>query len=282
MKILTNVLTVLLAVLGLVATASAFDIDRIPFETVDKGFNSAIDYERYQIIENDAQWLYLWEAHTEDMGDIRLPDVDFDNEVIIAVFMGWRHTNGYEIDIYDVVNAPLREGLDLFTYHTAIMINKIEEGGMLQVVTTPYHIIRVDRQYLSDIVFCDDRFSVEVLSEGYLTDYMWIPDIDLVIDDQETFNNVWAACHRDHPHMIPVIDFEMHSVVACFAGMVADPSWYVDVHSIFTVKEATCEYTLINTITDHSDGIFPQLMGCPFQLVLTEKIGEDVVFNDLF
>ena len=282
MKALTRTLTVLLAVLGLAATVFAFDVNHVPFETVDKGFNSAIDYERYQIIENDTQWLYLWETHTEEMGEIRLPEVDFDNEVIIATFMGWRPTNGYEIDIYDVVNAPMREGIDLFVYRTAVMINKIEEGGMLQVVTTPYHIIRVDREYLSEIVFCDNRFSVEVLSEGYLTGYMWIPDIDVVINDQETFNNVWVACHQNPPYLIPVIDFENHTVVACFAGMVADPSWYVDVHSIFTVKEDTCEYTLINTITNRRDGIFPQVLGCPFQLVITEKIEGDVVFNDLF
>ncbi|SRR5579875_2237132 len=72
----------------------------VPFWTVDRGTRSGITRRDTFVIKDDAQWLALWQQHTQDTFPApAAPHIDFNNEMVIAVFAGERNTTAYAVQI---------------------------------------------------------------------------------------------------------------------------------------------------------------------------------------
>ena len=92
------------------------------------------------VIRQAAEWGPFWK---EAMGDDSpAPQVDFENEMVIACFSGVKPTNGYYIKITKI------EEFDKNLYINAEMGG----WGMADVLTYPYQIVRLKKSDLPPLV----------------------------------------------------------------------------------------------------------------------------------
>jgi hypothetical protein len=104
--------------------------------TIARGPASAVDEAREATALTEVDWEALWTAHA---GRAPLPEVDFSTEMVVAVFLGTRPTGGFGVEI---IGAHTENG--------ALVVEYVERrpgrgGFVAQVLTTPFHIVKVPR-----------------------------------------------------------------------------------------------------------------------------------------
>ena len=107
---------------------------RPTFRTIDKGIQSAIDVRREAIVRTLPDWAALWKQHTPDRP---VPPVDFDREMVVAVFAGSRPTAGYSVEVTSVEE---RDGAVVVSYRE---LAPSRDAVTAQMLTSPYHVIAV-------------------------------------------------------------------------------------------------------------------------------------------
>ena len=107
------------------------------FRTVERGSQSNIDAARQVVIRTAAEWTTFWRTHNFDKP---APQIDFDKEMVVGVFMGSRPTAGYSVAITAVAE---RDGALVVTYTESTP----RPGTMAaQVLTFPYHLAAVPKR----------------------------------------------------------------------------------------------------------------------------------------
>ena len=121
---------------GAVVEAPAGD-SLVPFVTVDRGVRSRVREPLQAVIRTPAEWDTLWTRHAGRPASP--PPVDFAGEMVIAIFVGTRPTDGYQVDITEL--RATDQGIEV-TYR-----ERTPPPGALvhPVLTAPFHIIRVPR-----------------------------------------------------------------------------------------------------------------------------------------
>ena len=109
----------------------------IDFDTISKGYSSDIEEEKSFVINNDAEWNKMWKEAFERQFSAppSVPNTDFLENTVLAVYMGERPTTGYEINISDITES-----------NNAIFVKvseKTPQGGTGLAFTQPYHIVKV-------------------------------------------------------------------------------------------------------------------------------------------
>jgi hypothetical protein len=108
--------------------------------TIEKGAQSNVDAARRAVARTPDEWTALWKSHNFDKP---APHVDFDREMVIAVFMGSRPTGGFSVQIVSVAERAEQGGGLLVTYHET----SPKPGAItVQVLTFPYHIVAVPKR----------------------------------------------------------------------------------------------------------------------------------------
>jgi len=108
----------------------------VPIRSLDKGISSQIDVARQAAVRSDAEWNMLWSQHA---GDRARPTVDFNREMVLAVFLGTRPTAGFSVEI---VGAREESGALVVSYREGRPPTGIVTA---QVLTSPYHLVAVPK-----------------------------------------------------------------------------------------------------------------------------------------
>jgi hypothetical protein len=160
MRRFARFVSLLIPLVLLLALAGTVSGQSVPFETIDKGDHSFYRYgdpsflggER--VIRTEASWKAFWEEHTAGYARIPvLPSVDFKHEMVLVVLLGTQSSGGGpEIEIRKI----LREDPDPLTNRSGrnprrvgppkavkAMIRESREPGPLDVITNPYHIVKL-------------------------------------------------------------------------------------------------------------------------------------------
>lgn len=135
---------------GLIAMAknAAKATKQVSLQTIDKGFYSGVRESLQIAISKQADWKDLWQRHTSNKSrQPALPEINFGEEMVVAVFLGDRPTGGYEVEI---ISAEQSE--------SALRVSFGEKGPppgamTIQALTQPYHIVRVATDAAKDVVF---------------------------------------------------------------------------------------------------------------------------------
>jgi len=113
----------------------------VPFTTIAMGEQSGIHRPKNVVVRTEAEWTRLWQAHDASPADKR-PPIDFDRDMVIAVFLGQRPTAGYRVRIMDVRQSP-----DELQVH--VRERKPDSQAVLaQVLSYPFVMIRLPRKDL--------------------------------------------------------------------------------------------------------------------------------------
>ena len=145
-----SVIVMSVAVTSLIVNVYLFDVvtqlndelselQKVEFQTIDKGETSGHENSVYYVIENESAWTVIWNQHQSyRMTPPPQPKIDFSKNIVIAVFMGWCHGLGnHEIEVKEILNTP------------QCVIVKVEKthftGGYWPAASQPYHIVKMER-----------------------------------------------------------------------------------------------------------------------------------------
>jgi hypothetical protein len=112
--------------------------------SIDQGQESRIDVSKQATARTAEEWDALWKEHG---GSVVRPAVDFNKEVIAAVFLGTRPSAGYRVQI---VRAR-QDGATLVVSYTE---TRPAPGTLAaQVLTSPYQIVAIPKGTTTDVKF---------------------------------------------------------------------------------------------------------------------------------
>jgi hypothetical protein len=137
----------------------------IPFETIDRGEISYFNYGdpiflgADMVIKDHKTWVWFWVRHTQGIHPAPpIPRVDFRREMVLAVMLGFQTSGGgpsieissldeiWSIDFENSMMIPRR-----FSMGIRVLVKDHREPGPLDVITNPYHIVKVRSNYTSAI-----------------------------------------------------------------------------------------------------------------------------------
>lgn len=127
--------------LVLLAGCSSEDDDlskSLDFETIEKDSYSGIETSQNVIVSNINDWEELWNETVTWTPDER-PFVNFNESMVIAVFMGEQTSGGFEIEILELKEADdVIEVVSKFT---------VPDGGsgFTTALTQPFHMIKINK-----------------------------------------------------------------------------------------------------------------------------------------
>jgi hypothetical protein len=105
-------------------------------KNVDKGPMSAIDTARQVTVRTPAELTTLWKSHAADR---KMPDVDFNSNMVVGIFLGSRPTAGFGVEI---VSAQPDGGALVVKYKET---RPSRDAISAQVITTPFHLVAVPK-----------------------------------------------------------------------------------------------------------------------------------------
>lgn len=110
------------------------------FVTIGKHGSCGQREKSNYVIKNKEEWQSLWDlVHTHVTPKPDLPEVDFSERMIVAVFLGEQPNGGFDITITDLV----KNGKKL-----TAKLTEVSPGSSCAVTTAltqPYHIIVTDK-----------------------------------------------------------------------------------------------------------------------------------------
>ena len=134
--------------LRVAAIESNRSTDRVSFKTIAKGVRSGIREPSQVAIRSQSEWQKLWREHTSpSAAPVPLPAVDFDKEIVAAVFLGEKPTGGYGVEIFaaEVTDSSLT----IFVKETSPTPGAILTQGFNQ----PFHIVRIETHGIESVSF---------------------------------------------------------------------------------------------------------------------------------
>jgi len=120
--------------------ASDFETRVIPFEVIAKSVCCTTNQETAQkneAITNQGAWENFLETLSSPPQNI---EIDFTNDMVLAVVDQIRSTGGYDVEIIEV--KELENKIEVDVEYTAPRENDI----VSQALTQPYHIIKIEKQ----------------------------------------------------------------------------------------------------------------------------------------
>ena len=107
----------------------------VAFTTVARGTDSQITEPREAIVRSADEWRALWSTHSAE----RAPTVDFSRFMVVGVFLGTRPTSGYAAEFVRVRSEGPVTTIEYREQRPAA------DSFNLQVLTSPFHVIRIPR-----------------------------------------------------------------------------------------------------------------------------------------
>ena len=123
------------------AIAAAGAPMRASFQTVLRGYQSGVREPLETVARNQINWETLWRKHVAKEANPPTPPlVDFNKEIVVAVFLGERPTGGHDIEITKVEQTDGK-------LVVSVVERKPPPGSLTtQAFTQPFHIIKVAAQ----------------------------------------------------------------------------------------------------------------------------------------
>ena len=120
----------------------------VSFRSVGKGYRSGVRAPLQVVARSHGEWTALWRQHTSGDSSSRPPPaIDFDKEVVVALFLGERPTGGYDVQISRAEQT--NDGLIIYYRE-----KDPPPGGMvIQALTQPFHIVRIIGEINSEVIF---------------------------------------------------------------------------------------------------------------------------------
>ncbi|QFS52756.1 protease complex subunit PrcB family protein [Nostoc sphaeroides] len=127
---------------------------KVNFRTIARGANSGYPTASQLVIDNPEEWASVWQQHASNIiPPPPVPNVDFTDNQVVAVFMGEKRTGGYSVEIVSV-ETKSSEKENLASLVITVAYRQPKPGEIVQeVITHPYHIITIPQRAASKVLF---------------------------------------------------------------------------------------------------------------------------------
>ena len=116
---------------------------RIKIEKEWKGYNCGYTKATRMILYTEDQWKEIWgKAQVLRLPKPELPKIDFEKEMVIAVFMGERSSGGYSIEIIKIIRTEKEIVVEVEEKEPP------SESLRTMALTQPYHIVVIKKSPL--------------------------------------------------------------------------------------------------------------------------------------
>ena len=121
---------------------------QVTLHNLAKGARSGIHEPIQLAIRNQDDWNRFWKRHSStEINPATPPRIDFDSEMVVAIFLGEKSTGGYAVEI---VRAEQSDSSLYFYYRE----NSPSPNSMVtQAFTQPFHLVRVAKTGNREIIF---------------------------------------------------------------------------------------------------------------------------------
>ena len=114
--------------------------NKIKIEREWKGIRCGYKEPLRLVIKSEDQWKEVWEkVHRFRLPTPELPVVDFEKEMVIAVFMGERKSGGYEIEIKKIAERENKIFVEVEEKEPP------SDSVQTMALTQPYHLIVIHK-----------------------------------------------------------------------------------------------------------------------------------------
>lgn len=133
-----QLIALLATMTGLVAGVGAHAGETLPMRNLSKGGFSGITELQQVVIKEEKAWQEFWTKHSVDAKSAKkIPKVNFDKEMVVAVALGQQRTGGYLVEILRIEKEA--DKLKITIKRRA----PPPDGILLQTVTSPFHCVAV-------------------------------------------------------------------------------------------------------------------------------------------
>ena len=125
---------------------------RLPLTTIGRGAYSGRTVAGRIACTEDQTWRDLWNEHMANEPSSR-PAVDFSSEAVLAVFAGQRPSSGWTVEITSAETPEPSSPAAVRGTLTVRYVIRAPLGPAQDVLTHPFHIVRVPRKSWDRAVF---------------------------------------------------------------------------------------------------------------------------------
>ena len=155
-------LAILLLVMFPIIAAGTALSQSVSFETIEKGDFSRFRYDDPKflgadmVIRDAKTWEWFWQQHTRGMRTLRpFPAINFRTDVVLVTMLGYQSTGGgpsIEIssieEIWGIASADTAVSEAVrFPRGLRVLVKDNREPGALDVITNPFHIVKVSNVF---------------------------------------------------------------------------------------------------------------------------------------
>ncbi|MFH1777864.1 MAG: protease complex subunit PrcB family protein [Candidatus Omnitrophota bacterium] len=108
-----------------------------------KGHYSGYNQQEMFVITTKEEWSAVWKkVHSLQLSIPVLPEIDFDKEMVIAVFMGEKSSGGYIIEVTKIIKTDKEVVVEI--------MEKTPAPGTMKTMalTQPYHLVVIEKSNL--------------------------------------------------------------------------------------------------------------------------------------
>lgn len=106
------------------------------------GQHSAIREQQVRLVRTESEWLALWREHSSlQLPGPELPQIDFESQMLIAVFLGERATSGFAVQLQRVRVLAAVQGQAPQLEALALESRPDPDTLQAQVITSPFHML---------------------------------------------------------------------------------------------------------------------------------------------
>ena len=122
------------------ASSKNLDQDIIPFQTIDQGFYGGFVDSKFIVIDNIKSLEEIYSQLSKHQSPkLEVPKINFEDETVIALFLGEKTSGGHSISVEKVFNFK-----DSISVNYKIKIPKKGEAVTF-AMTQPYCIIKIPK-----------------------------------------------------------------------------------------------------------------------------------------
>jgi hypothetical protein len=112
----------------------------ITYEVLLEGTFSGIREPIQKVITTNEEWEDLWKKHVSVIvPQPPVPEIDFENTVVAAIFAGEKNKSGYQVRLKEVVP----EGKDVILHYK--LVEPPENSFTLTVITQPFILVKIPK-----------------------------------------------------------------------------------------------------------------------------------------
>ena len=124
----------------------------IAFELLAQDFYGGMIESKFMVIKNEKTLDTIYNLINEGKTPVlKMPVINFEQETVLALFLGEKNSGGYSIDVVQIKNVNDK-------FNIVYKITSPKAGEMVtSVMTQPYCIIKIPKT-LKEIVFLQQKF----------------------------------------------------------------------------------------------------------------------------